>query len=116
MLQKIESFFSGNKVFILGSLSAIGVVIQQYVTQATIDFKVVGFAIVIAVLSYLAKALTGTVASIVGIIAGVATTVSQVAAGGKISLGTLILSTALAVIGVVTSGAQSTKVATTPNS
>ena len=114
MLQKIESFFSGNKVFILGSLSAIGVALQQYLT-GTIDWKVIGFAIVIAVLSYLAKSLSGTVASILGILGGVATTVSQVASGGKIGWSALILSTVISIIGVVTSSATSTKI-TSPTS
>lgn len=110
MLQKIESFFSGHKVLVLGGLSSIGVVLQQFLDSGPIDYKVIGFAAVIAVLSYLAKSLSGTVASILGIIGGVVSTVSQIATGGSISWGQLVLSTIIALIGVVTSTATSTKV------
>lgn len=114
MLTKIESFFSGNKVLVLGALSALSVVLQQALSS-TIDWKVIGFAALIAVLSYLAKNLSGTVASVLGILGGVATTISQVAVGGSISWNTLILSTVVAVIGVVTSTATSTKTTATPS-
>lgn len=109
MLQKIESFFSGNKVFVLGALSAIGVTLQQYLGSTAVDYKVIGFAAVIAVLSYLAKSLTGAVASIIGVVSSAVLTISQVASGGHVSWNQLILSTVVALIGVVTGAAQSTK-------
>lgn len=109
MLQKIEAFFAGNKVFVLGSLSAIGVALQQFLGSATVDYKVIGFAALIAVLSYLAKSLTGAVASIIGVIGSAVLTISQVASGGHVSWGQLILSTVVALIGVVTGAATSSK-------
>jgi hypothetical protein len=109
MLQKIESFFSGNKVFFLGLLGAVGVVLQQFISSASIDWKVVGFAAVVAGLSYAAKNLTGTVASLLGILGSVVLTISTVASGGHVSWNQLILSTLAAVITVVTGSSTSTK-------
>ena len=113
MLQKIESFFSGNKVFFLGVLGAIGIAIQQFLGGASVDWKVVGFAAVVAGLSYAAKNLTGTLASLLGILGTTIATISTVASGGHVSWGQLVLSTLVAVITVVTGGAQTTKVDTT---
>lgn len=108
MLQKIESFFSGNKVFFLGLLGAIGVALQQFLTSA-IDWKVVAFAAVVAGLSYAAKNLTGTVASLLGILGSAVLTISTVASGGHVSWPQLILSTLVAAITVATGSATSTK-------
>src|ERR1700749_2617289 len=104
MLQKIEAFLSGSKVFILGSLAAAGVVLQQYVTQPTVDYKVLGFAVLIAILSYLAKNLKGSVASLLGVVSSAVLTISQVAVGGSVSWTQLILSTVIALIGIITTG------------
>jgi len=101
MFKKISDFFAAHKVFILGGLAAVGLALQEFLTSTTIDWKVIGFAGVIALLSYLAKNLTGVAASLLGIATGVITTVSTIATGGHVSWNQLILSTLVALIGVV---------------
>lgn len=112
MLQKIESFFNGNKVFFLGLFGAIGVALQQFLGSSPIDWKVLGFAAVVAGLSYAAKNLTGTVSSLLGILGTSVATIATIAQGGSVSWPQLILSTLVAVITVVTGGAASTTTTT----
>lgn len=108
MLQKIESFFTGNKVFFLGLLSAVGIALQQFLS-GTVDWTVIAFAAVVAGLSYAAKTLTGTVASLLGILGSAVATISTIAVGGHVSVQQLVLTTIAAVITVVSGGATSTK-------
>lgn len=66
---EITGFWNKHKVFILGLLAAISVALQQFVgTDAAADYKVVGFAVFMAVLSYLASKWRGQGVSITGII------------------------------------------------
>lgn len=109
MLTKIESFFSGNKVFFLGLLGAVGIALQQFLGSSVIDWKVLGFAAIVAGLSYAAKNLTGTVSSLLGILGSAVLTISTVASGGAVSWPQLILSTLVAAITVATGSATSTK-------
>lgn len=67
------NFFQKNKVFLLGLLSAVAVVFQQYSTSSP-DYKAIGLAVLLAGLSFIAKSWRGagvTITGIVGIMAGV---------------------------------------------
>jgi len=69
----MKSFFAKNKVFILGLLSAIAVVLQEY-NSPTPDYKAMGLAVALAVLSFIANAWRGqgvTILGIIGILSGV---------------------------------------------
>lgn len=77
----MKEFWNKNKVFILGLLSAIAVAITPFVQDAdqsdAVKWSTVGFAVLMAILAYLAKSWRGQGLSILGIvgnIAGVATT------------------------------------------
>lgn len=110
MLQKIESFFSGHKIFVLGLLSALGISLQQFVGEPTVDYKALILAGVTAIVGYFAKSLTGSAASVAGILGSAVITITTAAtSGGKISWSSLVLSVVVAVIGLVSSSASSTK-------
>lgn len=70
----MKSFWNSNKVFILGLLGAIAVSVQEFATQPEVDWKVVGFAALMAVLSYFAKEWRGQGVSITGIVGTLAAT------------------------------------------
>jgi hypothetical protein len=102
MWQKIVTFFNANKVFILGLLGAIGVTLDQYVNQTTPDYKVIGFAVVSAILSYFAKNLRGQWASIAGLLGMEFTTyMTAVESGNKVSWFQLVGSFVVSIIAVV---------------
>jgi hypothetical protein len=72
-MQKIKDFFITNKVFFIGLLSAIATVVQQYTMQNP-DYKAIGLAVGLAILSYISNEWRGqgvTILGIVGILAGV---------------------------------------------
>lgn len=112
MFKSISTFFAAHKVFILGGLSAVGIALQQFLGTPAVDYKVVGFALVIAILSYAAKNLTGVAASILGVVGSAIATISTVATGGTVSWNQLAISTIVAFIGVVAGPATATKVVT----
>lgn len=98
---KMNNFFSKNKVFLLGLLSAIAVVLQQYNTPNP-DYKAIGLACGLAVLSYIANAWRGqgvTILGIVGIMAGVF--VNSYHAGEHISWTAMIGSFVAAILAAV---------------
>jgi len=63
-----QTFWDKHKVFILGLLASISIVLQQYVGQAQPDTKVLLYAVVMTVLSYLASKWRGQGLSIIGIV------------------------------------------------
>lgn len=68
------NFWNKNKVFILGLVGAVVVAIQEFTTQPEVDWKVLGFAALMAVLSYFAKEWRGQGVSITGIVGTLAAT------------------------------------------
>lgn len=76
----MKEFFAKHKVFILGGLAAIAVVLQEFISQPEPSWKVVGFAAFMALLAFVAKEWRGQGLSIVGIVgnlAGVFVTIWQ---------------------------------------
>lgn len=61
------TFFQKNRVFIIGLISAILIATEQYLA-GPVDYKVIGYAALMAVISYFANNLKGDIASIIGII------------------------------------------------
>lgn len=69
----MKEFLAKNKIFLLGLLSSIAVVLEQF-NEATPDYKAVGLAVLLAVLSFISREWRGqgiTVLGIVGILAGI---------------------------------------------
>lgn len=80
MKEQLIEFWKKNQVFLLGLIAAICVSLQEFISQPTIDWKVIGFAVLLTGLSYLAKEWRGQGLSTVGIVgnlAGVFVTVYQ---------------------------------------
>lgn len=109
MIKKIEAFLEGNKLFIIGLISAIAININQYFTSDKIQWEVVVFSGIIAGLSFAAKNLSGKIASLFGIAGTTVTSISVVATGGMINIPYLVSLTLLAVLSVFSGGAHSTK-------
>jgi peptidoglycan/LPS O-acetylase OafA/YrhL len=107
MLQKIETFLSGNKVFILGLLGAIVTALQQF-TSPTVNWEVVAFAAAIAGLSYASKTISGKAGSLIGVLGGAIATISTVSSGAVVHWQQLLLTTLVAAGFVVSGGASST--------
>ncbi len=70
----MEKFLSKNKVFLLGLAASIGVALQQLLGKPDVDYKVLGYAALMAVLSYVANQWRGQGITIVGIIGTLAYT------------------------------------------
>ena len=84
-MNSITEFLLKYKVFLSGLLGAIGVSLQELLTttSGTVDWKVYGFALLMAVLSYFANQWRGqgiTVLGILGTLSGVFVATQQ--AGG----------------------------------
>jgi len=93
----MKNFIEKNWVFISGLISAIVVVLQQYTGGGEADLKVVGFAVLMAVLSYFGNQWKGQGLSVLGIIGTLAWTFQTELADGHISGTQLILQTLVAI-------------------
>jgi hypothetical protein len=93
----IMNFFQKNWVFISGLISAIVVAIQQFTTGEPADLKVVGFAALMAVLSYVANQWRGKGVTVTGIIGVLAATFSTIQLGQHIEWTQLILQAVVAI-------------------
>lgn len=96
----VTTFWNKNKVFILGLLGAIALAIEPFAANTTEDvkWKVVGFAALIAVLSYFAKEWRGQGLSIVGILGNVSAVFITVYNTGHFTWNQFILQLILAII------------------
>lgn len=94
------TFWNKNKVFILGLLSSIALAIQPFATNTTeeVRWKVVGFAALVAALSYFAKEWRGQGLSIVGILGNISAVFVTVWNTGNFSWNQFILQVILAVL------------------
>lgn len=103
----MQTFLHANKVFLLGLLGAIGTVLEQYMGEATVNYRVIAFAVVIAGLSYAANNLRGQYISILGVLGtSLATVATGLSNGNTVQWPQLILSTLVAVIAVVAPAAK----------
>lgn len=112
----MKQFWDNNKVFILGLLGAVALALQPFINNATDDikWKSVGFAALMAALSYVAKEWRGQAISIIGILgnlAGVYVTIQQT---GVFSWNQFILQGVVAIIAAVSADAKSRGYEQTP--
>ena len=96
----LKEFWNKNKVFILGLLGSIALAIEPFAANTSDDvkWKVVGFAIGVATLSFFAKEWRGQGLSIVGIIGNISAVFVTVWNTGNFSWNQLILQLILAII------------------
>lgn len=104
-----QSLWDKNKVFILGLLASIAVTLQQFVGQPDDDvkWKAVGFAVMMTVLSFLARNWRGQGLSIVGIIGNLAGVFVTIQETGQFSWIQFILQGSIAIIAAAGSDPKS---------
>jgi len=100
-MKKVWEFLKQNKVFLSGLGAAIAVALQQFVGAETIEWSVIGFAVLMAILSYIANKWRGAGLTITGIIGTLCATFIQVWDGGKIDWVQLVILTVIAVLSAV---------------
>jgi hypothetical protein len=104
----MNNFWETNKVLILGGLMAVLVAVQDIIVKTgTYSGKVLGFAVAIALLSFLANKLRGQWASIATIVVGSLTTISQDTSGKPINWAQVLVPFGIALIGVFLPPAKS---------
>jgi uncharacterized membrane protein len=97
----MQTFFLKNKVFLIGLAGAITVVLQQFVGQLTVDWKVVGYAVGMAVLSYISNQWRGQGVTILGIFGTLAGTFYAISSTGTFTWGQFIVSSMFAMLAAV---------------
>lgn len=97
----MKDFLDKNKVLLTGLAGAIAIVLQQYLSAEVIDWKVIGFAVMIAGLSFFAKEWRGQGVTILGIIGSIAGVISEELTKGQVDFSKLILYAIVAVLGAV---------------
>lgn len=93
-----QNFLEKNKVFLLGLAAAITVVLQQFLGTPEINWRAVGFAAGIAVLSFVANQWRGQGVTALGIIGTLAGTFVSIHNTGNFSWNQFILSAAVAIL------------------
>ena len=107
IIQTIKTFLGSNKVFILGLLAALAVTLQQFIGEPAVDWKSVGLAGGMAILSFIANQWRGQGLTITGIVGTLAYTFISNWGGGQIDWSQLILISVVAILGAVAPPAKS---------
>lgn len=98
----MKQFIQNNKVFILGLLASAAVTLQEFVSQPDVNYRVVGFAIIMSILSYLAKEWRGQGLSITGIVGNLAAVFITVHQTGEFTWMQFALQSIIAIIAAST--------------
>jgi hypothetical protein len=94
----MQTFISKNKVFFIGLAAAIAVVLQQFVGQVIVDYKVIGYAVGMATLSYVANQWRGQGITILGVLGTLSGTFYAISSTGTFTWGQFIVSSMLALL------------------
>ena len=97
----MNKFFNNNKVMILGLLGSVAVAIQGFIGQAQVEWKAVGFAALMAVLSYIANQWRGQGVTIIGILGSLAYTFVELQQSGTFTWKDFILTSIAAILAAV---------------
>lgn len=97
----MKNFIQKNKVFLIGLLGSITVVLQQFIGQPSIDWKVLGFGALIAALSYVANQWRGQGVTVIGILGTLAGTFVSIQSTGHFSWTQFAISCAVALLAAV---------------
>jgi hypothetical protein len=100
------TFWDKYKVFILGLLGSIALVLQEFIGQPDVDYKVILFAAFLGALSYIATAWRGQGLTIIGIIGTLANAFITVNATGNFTWTQFVLS---AIVAIITASAPDPK-------
>ena len=96
-----QTFIQKNKVFLLGLLSAIALTVQQFATQPEVDYKVIGYAAIMAILSFIANQWRGQGVTVMGIIGTLAGAFVTIQSTGHFTWNQFILSAIAALLAAV---------------
>ncbi len=100
----MKNFISNNRVFLIGLVSGIILVLQQQIKDGPISWKATGLAIAIAVASYIANEWKAKTASILGIIGSVSSAIALQLQNGAFSWVDLGVVTLIGVLGYFSEG------------
>lgn len=104
----MKKFFADNKVFIIGLITSLCVVGQQYLDEKVADPFIVGFGVAGAIASYFAKNLRGQWGSIIGIGGNMIAVLTQAHITQQpINPWQLIIQAAVAYMGIIASPPKS---------
>lgn len=97
----MQTFILKNKVFLIGLAASICVVLQQFLGQPDIDYKVIGFAALMAILSYVANQWRGQGVTILGVVGTLAGTFVSINSTGHFTWNQFIISAVAALLSAV---------------
>lgn len=93
-------FITKNKVFLTGLVSAIGIAIQQTM-QPVIDWKVIGYAALIAALSFIGNQWRGQGVTIAGLVGTLAYTFVDINQNGHFTWNQFVAQATVAILALV---------------
>ena len=96
-----QNFFIKNRVFIFGLLSSLSLTLQQLISSNTTDVKVLSYAAMMAILSYIANQWRGKGVTILGIVGTMASTFITIQQTGNFTWQQFIFSALAAVLAAV---------------
>ena len=98
---KKDNFFIRNRVFILGLVSSVVLAVQQLLTTSPIDWKVIGYAALMAALSFVANQWRGKGVTLLGIIGTLAASFVTIYETGGFSWSQFAISAIMALLSAV---------------
>lgn len=111
----MKKFLQDNQILLTGLITAIIVALQQFIGNTNpVDWKVVGFAVLIAASSWAGNNLRGKGVSVLGIIGVAGYAVSTTAINGHIDLNQLILAFVIAAGALIAPPAKPASYETNP--
>lgn len=99
----METFWSKWKVFFIGLAGSLALALTEFLTTTTttVDWKVFGFAVLIAVLSYLATTWRGSMVTILSTLGSLAAVAATMLTNGTFSWQQFIVYALVAILGAV---------------
>jgi len=103
----VQTFLEKYKVFLSGLAAALVLALTEFLSQPVVDWKVVGFAALMAILSYVANQWRGQGVTILGIVGTLAYSFVTLQTSGTFTWQQFILSSVVALLAAVAPPAKS---------
>lgn len=97
----MKDFLQKNKVFLVGLAGALVLALTEFTMKPEVDWKVVGFAALMAILSYVSNQWRGQGVTIVGVLGTLAGSFVTIQQTGKFTWTQFILYSAVSVLAAV---------------
>lgn len=88
---KQQTFWQKNQVFIIGLAGAMALALQQFLTEPNVDWKVIGYAALIAIAGYISNEWRGKGVTVGGFIGTIAYTFYSIQSTGHFTVNQFIL-------------------------